>query len=84
MKDRELLALALEALQGELKECCFFLLDKYGQVAYWNRAAERVVGYQASELIGRPLSAVLPQEISDAGLTTAGATGRYEHGGWQF
>ena len=35
------------------------IIDQYGIVSFWNRAAEQLFGYPQSEIIGRPLS-VLP------------------------
>jgi PAS domain S-box-containing protein len=36
-------------------------LDRAGQVASWNRGAERLFGYEASEIVGRPLKELLPK-----------------------
>jgi PAS domain S-box-containing protein len=35
-------------------------IDSSGQVVYWNSAAERMFGYSADEIIGKPLTPVLP------------------------
>jgi PAS domain S-box-containing protein len=35
-------------------------LDRAGRVASWNRGAERLFGYEASEIVGRPLKDLLP------------------------
>src|SRR5207253_2223077 len=39
-------------------------LDSAGRIATWNRAAERVFGYPATDVIGKPFAA-LPQHRDD-------------------
>ena len=36
--------------------------DLNGVVQTWNRAAERMFGYTASEIVGRPISLIIPKE----------------------
>jgi len=36
-----------------------------GRIASWNRGAERLYGYSATEMIGRPLSTLVPPEHPD-------------------
>jgi PAS domain S-box-containing protein len=38
-----------------------FVLDDQGRVSFWNRAAERVFGWRAGEVIGRPVP-LLPEQ----------------------
>ncbi len=36
-----------------------------GTITSWNKGAERLFGYQAAEIVGRPMTALLPREIAD-------------------
>jgi PAS domain S-box-containing protein len=56
---RERLAAIVEAA-GEGVEG----LDNAGIVTSWNRTAERIFGYSASEIIGRPAETLVPPEIA--------------------
>jgi PAS domain S-box-containing protein len=65
-----------------------FMLDPEGQVATWNVAAERMNGFQSSEIIGRHFSVFrLPDEVAagccDRELEIAARTGRFEEEGWR-
>jgi diguanylate cyclase (GGDEF)-like protein/PAS domain S-box-containing protein len=45
--------------------------DEYGRVLSWNRAAERMFGYAPAEVVGKPLSILMPDRfrpLHDAGL----------------
>jgi PAS domain S-box-containing protein len=49
-----------------------------GQIVYWNQAAETMFGYPAEQIIGQPLSAIMPQRVRNAhqrGLKRAVSTG---------
>jgi PAS domain S-box-containing protein len=39
-----------------------------GTVLDWNHAAERVFGYSAPEMVGRPIHAIIPEELRDERL----------------
>jgi len=68
-------------------EYAIFTLDSGGQVETWNAAAERITGYQAGEILGKPLSALYPPDVSGTAapsdiLARAAATGQAYHEGW--
>lgn len=65
-----------------------FVLDPGGHVASWNRGAERIKGYQASEIIGKHFSIFYaPEDVAsgktDRNLKTAAAEGKCEDEGWR-
>src|SRR5437762_7435583 len=39
--------------------------DLDGIVLSWNKAAERIFGYRAHEIIGRPVSILIPAELNE-------------------
>lgn len=55
-------------------------IDENGIVAMWNPAAEALFGYTEAEMIGEPLTAIIPQRFRqghEAGLERAGAGGEH-------
>lgn len=42
-----------------------FLLDETGRIVLWNRAAERMTGWRAADVVGRPCHEVLRGETTD-------------------
>ncbi|MBV8867350.1 MAG: PAS domain S-box protein, partial [Acidobacteriaceae bacterium] len=38
----------------QVNEYCIFTLDQSGHVSSWNNGAERILGYSADEILGRP------------------------------
>ncbi|HEY8555149.1 MAG TPA: PAS domain S-box protein [Burkholderiales bacterium] len=64
------------------------MLDPLGRVASWNKGAERLEGYAADEIIGKPLGIFYTQEEVAAGvpqraLEQARNAGVYEGEGWR-
>jgi PAS domain S-box-containing protein len=69
-----------------VKDYAIFMLDVEGRVASWNAGAERIKGYQASEVIGRHFSVFYSQEarqrkLPEQELALAKEHGRYEEEG---
>jgi PAS domain S-box-containing protein len=65
------------------------MLDPKGNVASWNRGAERMKGYQANEIIGKHSSVFYPPEDIASGkpdreLEEAAARGQCENEGWRL
>src|SRR5204863_119203 len=51
----------------------------------WNSGAERVLGYQADEIIGKHFSSFYPHaEIQADALSIAASAGRFEDQGWRI
>ncbi len=38
-------------------------IDHTGQIVFWNRAAEMIFGYSASEVLSKPLEIIMPEEF---------------------
>ena len=80
--------LRLRLLIDSIRDYAVFMLDADGNVATWNTGAERIIGYQPAEIIGRHFSVLYTEEDQAAGksvreLKLAGETGRYEEEAWR-
>jgi len=51
-----------ELMVDSVRDYAIFMLDPDGHVASWNKGAQRINGYTASEIIGRHFSAFYPPE----------------------
>lgn len=54
-------------------------IDESGRIVFWNRAAEAMFGYRTDQMIGKQLSAIMPERLRQAhehGLQRLLATGR--------
>jgi len=65
-----------------------FMIAPDGTVANWNAGAQRIKGYSAEEIVGRPISLFYTDAERAAGrpqlaLRTAAEQGRYEAEGWR-
>jgi PAS domain S-box-containing protein len=83
-RSRELLQLLVEAVQ----DYAIFMLDPGGHVTSWNKGAERLKGYKASEIIGKHFSCFYPEDgvrsgKPERGLALAARDGRFEDEGWR-
>ena len=75
-----------ELMVDSVRDYAIFMLDPDGHVASWNKGAQRIKGYTASEIIGRHFSTFYPPEDIASGkplqeLKTATRQGRFEEEG---
>ena len=82
-QSEERLGLMIEGLQ----DYALFLMDPGGQVSGWNAGAERLLGYEAEEIIGQPFSQFFTPEDRLSGkpereLEIARTTGRASDDNW--
>jgi PAS domain S-box-containing protein len=75
-------------VEEAVQDYAIFVLDPEGRVATWNIGAERIKGYQPSEIIGRHFSCFYTEEDVRAGkparnLEVAAREGRVEDEGWR-
>lgn len=78
----------LQLLVESVTDYAIYLLSVDGRVMSWNLGAERLKGYHAKEIIGRPFSDFYTPEdrelgIPQKGLEIAAQTGRFEIEGWR-
>src|ERR687898_929611 len=71
-----------------VKDHAFFMLAPDGRVVSWNEGAERVQGYEVSEVVGEHFSVFYTEEDVDRGLPgeelrVAAIEGRFEEEGWR-
>jgi len=71
-----------------VKDYAIYALDTDGRIVSWNRGAERIKGYRASEIIGQHFSVFYPpglrSEKPKRALEIAAREGRYEDEGWRL
>ncbi len=61
-------ALRLQLLIDAVADYGLYLLDSNGLVATWNSGAERLTGYRADEIVGRPGAQFFTRDDQAAGL----------------
>jgi PAS domain S-box-containing protein len=66
-----------------------YLLDREGRIATWNTGAERIKGYTAAEVLGRPVSRFFPPDEQARGtparlLAQAAREGHYVGEDWRI
>ncbi|MBB3930383.1 PAS domain S-box-containing protein [Kaistia hirudinis] len=74
-------------LVESIADYAIYMLDTRGRVASWNRGAERIKGYAASEILGQHFSCFYSPEaraagVPEAALAMAAREGRFESEGW--
>jgi PAS domain S-box-containing protein len=78
----------LNLLINAIVDYAIFMLDTEGVVRSWNPGAERLKGYRAEEILGRPFSVFYTPEDRERGLpqkalSLARETGRFNSEGWR-
>jgi PAS domain S-box-containing protein len=78
----------LELLINGVVDYAIYTIDLEGNIVSWNSGAERLKGYTANEIIGRPFRIFFTSEDQDQGLperalTTVATEGRFESEGWR-
>ncbi len=76
------------AFVEEIRDYAIFLLDSAGRIASWNRGAQRLLGYSATEIIGEHFSRFYPDEDIASGkpeqeLQLVATAGQCEDEGWR-
>jgi PAS domain S-box-containing protein len=65
-------------------DCAICMLDTNGIVTDWNAGAERIKGYTAAEIIGRPMTLFFVNPaVASTAMTMAAENGHYEVVDWQ-
>lgn len=77
-----------QLLVEEVKDYGIFMLDPKGYITSWNAGAERMTGYQTSEIVGKHFSYFykskdIQRDKPDRELEIAAAEGRVKNEGWQ-
>jgi PAS domain S-box-containing protein len=78
-----------DLLVDQVVDYAIFLLDPQGQVSTWNPGAQRIKGYLAGEIIGKPYATFFTEEDRRSGkperiLRQASAEGRVQDEGWRL
>src|SRR5262245_50508256 len=74
-------------LVDSVRDYAIFLLSPRGTIVSWNAGAQRILGYEASEAIGKHLSIFYSAEALTTGwpeeaLFRSARDGRFEDEGW--
>jgi PAS domain S-box-containing protein len=78
----------LRLLVENVRDYAIFMLDEEGKVRSWNSGARAINGYEAHEILGKPLSVFYTPQDRDEGkpqaeLEAAKLFGRVENEGWR-
>jgi PAS domain S-box-containing protein len=78
----------LGALVESLRDHALIQLAPDGRIGSWNRGAERLLGWDGADIVGRPIAALYPEEEQRAGqpkrdVAAAVRNGRFEEQGWR-
>ena len=88
MADSETIEEPFKLLIQSIVDYAIYMLDTRGYVTSWNAGAERIKGFQASEIVGKHFSTFYTEEDRKAGvpeqvLETARRAGKFEGEGWR-
>lgn len=80
--------LRVERMVEEIEDYAILLLDREGNIENWNKGAERIKGYKASEIIGKSYKLFYSPEdradgLPDRLLAQAVKNGKAQHEGWR-
>jgi PAS domain S-box-containing protein len=84
LRSREQFRLLVDGFRDQ----AFFMLDRAGNVAGWNNGAQRLLGFNEPEIVGKPLKTIWPdadRRDTTADLSRAAdapSANRYEHHDW--
>ncbi|KAA9331765.1 sensor histidine kinase [Adhaeribacter soli] len=86
--DLDIKKLRLERMVEEVEDYAILLLDAEGNIENWNKGAERIKGYKASEIIGKNFRTFYMPEDQASGLPQrllelARQNGKASHEGWR-
>ncbi|RYG51663.1 MAG: PAS domain-containing sensor histidine kinase, partial [Chitinophagaceae bacterium] len=79
---------SFETLFKNIQDYSIYFLSTDGIITSWNKGAERIKGYSASDAIGKNFSMFYPEEDKKGGLpqkllSQARETGKATHEGWR-
>ena len=79
---------SFKLLVQSIVDYAIYMLDPEGHVTSWNAGAERIKGFQTSEILGQHFSKFYTEEDREAGLPgkvleIARSEGRFEGEGWR-
>ena len=77
---------AYRLLVESVEDYAIFLLDPHGRIISWNAGAERIKGWRADEIIGKPLSTFYPADdlaAAERQMAAALREGHVENEGWR-
>jgi len=88
LADSETIEEPFKLLIQSIVDYAIYMLDARGYVTSWNAGAERIKGFQASEIVGKHFSTFYTEEDRKAGvpeqvLETARRAGKFEGEGWR-
>jgi PAS domain S-box-containing protein len=74
---------------SEVQDYAIILLDREGKILDWNKGAEKLKGYRASEIVGKNFRLFYPKEekdnrLPDQLLDLAAKNGSTLHDGWRI